>query len=39
MFTVPAYSTIGIPLIPAAARPIAAATTYATLLFADLLWP
>jgi len=36
MFAVPAYSTIGIPLIPAAARPTAAATTYATLLFADL---
>jgi len=36
MFTVPAYSTIGIPLIPAAARPTATATTYATLLFADL---
>ncbi len=36
MYTVPAYSTIGIPLIPAAARPTAAATTYATLLFADL---
>ncbi len=36
MYTMPAYSTIGIPLIPAAARPSAAATTYATLLFADL---
>jgi len=36
MYAVPAYSTIGIPLIPGAARPAAAASTYATLLFADL---
>jgi adenylate cyclase len=36
VFAVSAYSTIGIPLIPGAARPTAAVTTYATLLFADL---
>jgi len=36
MITVPVYSTIGIPLIPGSARPVAAATTYATVMFVEL---
>jgi class 3 adenylate cyclase len=36
VLTVPAYSTIGIPLIPRAMRPAAAVTTCATVLCADL---
>jgi adenylate cyclase len=36
MFTVPAYSTIGIPLIPRAMRPATAETTCATVLYVDL---
>ncbi len=36
MLTVPAYSTIGIPLIPRAMCPAAAQTTCATVLCADL---